>query len=181
MRGSPGFSGELGNYCDTSPCCMIIHYWFTRVVTSICSSFNKVVLCALGKVGMALKDKQLMAIQQVYTARTSLVPRRVCMATNRYGKYTCMSSYRLYSCLVSTLERQKLYIIIVEVQVSAWCSCTLQLYVLLNISPCYYLQVHVMCLDELYRKCSRTAHARANSGYQALLSDFCWAPGNEAT
>ena len=26
MRDSPGFSGELGSYCDTSPCCMTVHY-----------------------------------------------------------------------------------------------------------------------------------------------------------
>ena len=38
------------------------------------------------------------------------------MATNRHGKYTCMSSYCLYSCLTSTLERQKWHIAIVVLQ-----------------------------------------------------------------
>jgi len=63
MRDSPGFSGELGNYCDTSPCCMTVHYWIMGVVTSIGR-----VWYAFGKVrkpGMVLKDKQLMAIQHV--------------------------------------------------------------------------------------------------------------------
>ena len=77
------------------------------------SSFNKGVSCALGKVGkprMALKDEQLMALQHIYTQG------HVCMATDRYGKYTCMSSYRLYSCLASTLESQKGHIAIVDLQ-----------------------------------------------------------------
>ena len=34
VHGSPGFSGKLGNYCDTGPCCTTIHYWITGVVTS---------------------------------------------------------------------------------------------------------------------------------------------------
>jgi len=40
MCGFPGFSGELGNYCDTSPCCMTIRYWITGVVTSWRSSVH---------------------------------------------------------------------------------------------------------------------------------------------
>jgi len=57
--------------------------------------------------------------------------------------------------------------------VPTWCSCTLQLYILSNISPRYYLQVQLTYLNEFYGECSRTAHPIVNSGYQALLSDFC--------
>jgi len=73
------------------------------------SLFNKAVSCAFGKVGKprtALKDEQLIAIQHVY----------VCMATDRYDKYTCMSSYRLYLCLASTSEKQKWHFIIADLQ-----------------------------------------------------------------
>ena len=43
MRGSPGFCGELGNYCyTTSPCCTTVHYWNTGDVyiykTQLCST-----------------------------------------------------------------------------------------------------------------------------------------------
>jgi len=76
------------------------------------------------------------------------------MATDRYGKYACMISCNLYLCLASTLERQKWHIIVP------------------SISPCCYLQVQVMYLDELYRECSGTARTCMNNGYQVLLSDF---------
>jgi len=39
------------------------------------SSFNKTVLCAVGRIGksrMAVKDEQLIAIQHIYTARMHL-------------------------------------------------------------------------------------------------------------
>ena len=94
------------------------------------------------------------------------------------GQVHMYESYRLYSYLASTLERQKRHIAIVDLQVTfvhgvvAHCN---RIY-----SQCYYLQVQVMYLDELYGKCSGTAHSCTNSGYQALLSDFCQAPGNEA-
>ena len=71
MRGSPGFSGELGNYCDTSLCCTTVYYWIMGVVTSTCKAMS----CALGIVGksrIVLKDDQLMAIKHVYTARMCL-------------------------------------------------------------------------------------------------------------
>ena len=48
--------------------------------------------------------------------KTSLQQGHVCMATNRYGKYTCMNSYNLFSCLASTLERQKQHIAITDLQ-----------------------------------------------------------------
>jgi len=77
-------------------------------------SFNKdkAVSCALGKIGkskMALKDEQLMVIQHVYTARTfEWLPTN--MQVHMY------ESYRLYSYLASTLERQKWHIAIVDLQ-----------------------------------------------------------------
>jgi len=39
MRASPWVSGELGNYCDTSPCYTSIHYCIMGVVTKL-YSFN---------------------------------------------------------------------------------------------------------------------------------------------
>ena len=58
----------------------------------------------VGKVGkprMALKDEQLMAIQYVYTQGC------VCMAIDRYGQYTCMSSYRSGSVFVPRIHLGK--------------------------------------------------------------------------
>ena len=125
--------------------------------------------CALGKVGkprMALKNELLMAIQHVFTARTCLYCYQQIWQIHMY------EFYHLYSCLASTLERQKRHIAIMDLQaVSTWCSCTLQLYILLNISPCY-LQVQPTYL-ELCRECSRTARTCTNNGYHVLLSNFC--------
>ena len=64
-----------------------------------------------------------------------------------------MSSYRLYLCLASTLERQKQHIAIMDLQamvlhgVAAYCNHII--FVLPNISPCYYLQAQLTYIDEL--------------------------------
>jgi len=103
------------------------------------SSFNKAMLCTIGKVG-----KSRMALKDDYS--TSIWQGHVCIATNRYGKYTCMN---LTVCIRHPLWklRQKRHITITELQatyVSTWCSCTLKLVyfneyfsVLLSLSSAY--------------------------------------------
>ena len=69
---------------------MLHNHTFLNHGSHYSCSFNKAVSCALSKVG-----KPRMAL-------------KVCLyGTDRYGKYTCMSSYSLYSCLTSTLKWQK--------------------------------------------------------------------------
>ena len=127
---------------------------------------------------MALKDEQLMAIQHIYTAR-----RRVCMATDKYGKY---HPWDLPFVFMPHIHFGKAEVAYrnhgLASYVSTWCSCTLQSYILLNIFefPCYYLQVQLKYLDELHGECSGTARRCVNSGKQALLSYLCQAPGNKA-
>jgi len=105
------------------------------------------------------------------------------MATDRYGKYTCMS---LTVCIRAShphfgkAEVADCHCGLAS-YVSTFCSYTLQLYILPIISLCYYLQVQLTYLNELCKEYSGTACACANSGYQVLLCDFCQAPGNEAT
>ena len=59
---------------------------------------------------MALKDEKLMAIQHVYTARMHLYGYRQIRQVHMY------ESYHLYSCLISTLERQERHIAITDLQ-----------------------------------------------------------------
>ena len=90
------------------------------------------------------------------------------MPTDRYGKYTCMSSSicnRGKAEAACHHHRLASYI-------STWCSCTLQSYILQNISLCYYLPVQLMYHNELYRECSGTSCACANSGNRSS-STFC--------
>ena len=58
MRGSPGYSGELGNYCDTSPCCMTVHYWIMEVVTCsyTCSLVPSTKLCHVPSVRLESQE-----------------------------------------------------------------------------------------------------------------------------
>ena len=182
------------------------------------SSFNKAMSCALDKVGnsrMALKDEQQMTLQNVYTARMfffSIIVYAVflvCMVTDRYGGI--YGSYRLYSCLASTLKRHKRLIAIANVQATFLHSCTLPSYVLPNN---LFLRVIIckfgLCISMNYTESvaellahARTVHTAGVLGifidlffryilytvslcrgnynlYQALLSDLCRAPGNEA-
>ena len=127
--------------------------------------FNEAMSCALGKVGkprMALKDEQQIAIQYVYMARTCL---------HGYQQIWQVHMYEfLPFVFVPHIHFGKAEVAFCHCRLAS-CSCTLQSYILANISPCY-LQVQVTYLDELYGECSRTACACVNSGYQVLLSDF---------
>ena len=136
----PRFSGELGNFCDTSPCYTTVHYWITRVVTSTCSLVHSTKVCHVssGKVRKprtALKDEQLMAVQHVYTARTCLYGYR------QIQQVDMCESYRLCLCLTSTLERQRWHITITDLQatflhgVAAHCNRIFYQ----NSSLCYYI------------------------------------------
>jgi len=123
------------------------------------SSFNKAVSCALSKVGnsrMALKDKQLFAIQHIYTAR-------MCgMATDRYGKYTCKSLI-VCICALHPFGKAEVAYRHADLQatflhgVAAHCIC-----IFLRI----FLHVIIICkfslhIDELYRECRELlVHAR---------------------
>jgi len=75
MHGSPGFYGELGNYSDTSLCCMTVHYWIMVVIRLHLDGalFVQQSLVVCPKVGMSLKDKQLMATQHVYYGKDMFV------------------------------------------------------------------------------------------------------------
>ena len=74
MRGSPGFCGELRNYCYTSPCCMTVHYLKhgSCLYLQDAAVFNQAMSYALGTVGkpgMVLKDKEP---HRTYIARMCL-------------------------------------------------------------------------------------------------------------
>jgi len=76
MHGSPGFSSNL----ETTVILVRVARSYLivgvlGVVTKVCS-FNRAVLCTLGKVGkpgMALKDKQLMSVQHVHNGKDMYV------------------------------------------------------------------------------------------------------------
>ena len=184
------------------------------------SSFNKAMSCALDKVGnsrMALKDEQQMTLQNVYTARMFFfLYNSLCCFSCLYGyrqirQVHIYGSYRLYSCLASTLKRHKRLIAIANVQATFLHSCTLPSYVLPNN---LFLRVIIckfgLCISMNYTESvaellahARTVHTAGVLGifidlffryilytvslcrgnynlYQALLSDLCRAPGNEA-
>jgi len=131
QRGFLGFWGELGNYCDTNLCCMTVHYWITGVITFQNSPVCSTKLCCVPSVWLESQEWHWRT-NNWWQYSMFVWQGRVRMATNGYSRYTCMSSYRLYLCLASTLERQKWHI----------------------------------------GECNRTACTCANSGYQALLSNF---------
>ena len=127
-------------------------------------SLNKAVPCALGKVGKprtALKDKHLMGIQHTYNGKDLFVRLQ-----------TDVASPLLHTVFVSRIHFGKQNSHTNTSHGSALCSCTLQLYILLTISPCYYLRVQLTYLEELHGQCNGTAHTCVNRGYQVLLSHF---------
>ena len=167
------FLGNLETTVYYSPCSMTVHYWITGVITS--TGRNKAVLYAFGEVGqpeMVLKDEQLMAIQHVIMERTCLYVQRILQVA--------MWSYHLYSCLASTLKRQKQHITSQtrpSHHRSARCSCTLQWHISRNISL-YYLLVQLTCLNELYGECNRTVHARTvDTRHSSLIFLSSWGWG----
>jgi len=103
----------------------------------------------------------------------------VCMATDGHGKYTVrvLTICILPSHPLGKVEGAYHHHGLASYR-CAWCSCTLELYILQNISPCYYLQVQFTYVEELYTKRNRTAHACANS--QCVPLWFFRVPGNEA-
>ena len=132
------------------------------------SSFNKAVSHAHGKVGMprrALKDVQLITIQHIYTARTCLYGYRQIWQVHMHESYCLYFVPYIHFGKAESAYRHHRH----ASYGSAWCSCTLQSYILPNISPCYYRQVQLTYLDELYGECSGTARACANSGYRSLI------------
>ena len=172
MHGSPGFSGEHGNYCDTSPCFTTAHYWIMGVITSRSSSVRSTKLYRMPSVRLEsqewhwrtnnsntarLYSKHVFvwlptdtAARQVYTYELLpfvFVPRIHFGKAEEAYRYPELASYG-----------------------SAWCSYSLESYILPNISPCYYLQIQLTYLNELYGEW--TARACVNSGYQVLLSYF---------
>ena len=172
MSGSPGFSEELGNYCDTSPCCMTIHYWFTGVNTSTCSLVRSTKPSRVPSVRLESQEWHWRP-NNWWQYSTSIQQGRVCMATDRYGKHTCINlPFVFMPCIHFGKAEVAYHHRGLASYVFTWCSCTLQSYILPNISPCYYLQVQVTYINELYRECSGTARTCANNGYQVLLSGF---------
>ena len=123
---------KLGNYCYTSLCCYITKSW------ELPYALGKV-----GKPGIVLKDKQLMEIQYgkdvlvwVPTATASPLLRgltvHICAPHKRQKRHTA----------ITDLEAMPLY------HGSAWCGRTLQSYISVNISPCNYLLVQLIYLNE---------------------------------
>jgi len=103
------------------------------------SSFNKAVLCALGKVGkprMALKDEQLMAIQHIYMSRMCLYGYRQIRQVHMYEFLPFVFVPHIHFGKAEMAYRHHG----LASYVSTCCSCTLQSYILPNISPCYYLK-----------------------------------------
>jgi len=149
------FSGELGNYCDTSLCCTTVHYTESRNLHPA-YFVQQIVSCALGKGGiprMAPKDEQLIAIQHVYTAKMFLW-----LPTDAESTHVCILLFVFVPHIHFGKEEMAYCHCGLAGYISAWCSCTLQLYILPNISLCY---LQVTYLNELY---SATAHTCVNSG-----------------
>ena len=180
MRSSPGFSGKLGKYCDTSPGCRTVHYWIMGIVMSACSPVPSTKPCHVPSVRlesqrMAPKNKQLMAI--VYS--TSIVWQRTCFV---WLPMDTASTHLPYEFLLSAFmprihfgkpKAAYRYHWLAHC-ISTQCSCTLQSYnnIWQNISPCY-LWIQLTYVNELYTECNGTARECTDSGYKALLSDFC--------
>jgi len=109
MHGFPGFLENLEtSYCDTSPCYMTVHYWITGVVTSWHSSVRSTKLYGVPSVRLESQEWHWRTNNwcqyRTFMARTCLYcyqQARMCI---------CCS----YSCLTSTLERQKWYVTIMD-------------------------------------------------------------------
>ena len=87
MSGSPGFSEELGNYCDTSLSCMIVYYWIMGVVTWTCSP-----VCSTKprRVPSVRLENQEWPEERTTDGNTARLQWQgcVCMVTDGHGKYT---------------------------------------------------------------------------------------------
>ena len=141
MRGSPGYSGELGNYCDTSLCCMTVHYWIMGVVTcahtySLVSSTK---LCHVPSVRLESQE-WYWRTNNCWQYNTSIQQGHVCIATDRYSKYTWISLTVYVRASHPPWKAEAAYHHCGRASyISTWCNCTLQLYIFLNISAYYYL------------------------------------------
>ena len=179
MCGSPGLSGELGNYCDTST--LPNHKGRYNYMQP--SLFNKCSInpCCAPLVRLEAKNGTEGRKTDGNTARLYSKDAFVWLPTDTASTHVWVLPFvfvpHIHFGKAGAAYRHHG----LASYVSTSCSCTLQSYIFLNISPCYYLEVWFTYLNELYKEYSGTVCACANSGYQVLLSDFCRAPGNEAT
>ena len=139
------FYGELGNYCDTSLCCITIHYWITGVVTCAHTIIQPSLLVHSSKLchvpSVRLESQEWhWRMNNCWQYSTSIWQGHVCIATDRYSKYTCIS---LTVCIRASHSFQKAEAAYHHCghasYIFTWCNCTLQLYIFLNISAYYYL------------------------------------------
>ena len=105
------------------------------------------------------------------------------MATDRYGKYTCTSLTACISFLTSTLERQNQHTAITDMKamvlhgVAAHCNHIFY-QIFLHVIICKFrLRISMNYMENV---AELLAHVQTVD-IKALLSNFCQAPGNEAT
>ena len=149
MHGFPGFPGKLGNYHDTSPCCMTVHYWITGVITSTCSLVRSRKPCCMSSVRLESQEWHWRT-DNWWQYNMSIQQGRVCMVQQVH-----MYEFLLFEFVPHIHFRKAYHHCGLASYISTWCSCT-----------------HCTYLDGLYGECSRSTCACANSGYQVLLSDF---------
>ena len=152
------------NYCDTSSCCTTIHYWITGVVTCTrCLVHStKTKPCRVPLVRLE-SQKWHWRTNNWWQYSTSIRQGRIeWLPTDMASTHVWVLPFVFIPCIHFGKAEAAYRHRGLASYVCTWCSCVLQLY----ISPCYYLQVQVMYLNELYGKCSGTAHSCPNSGYQ---------------
>ena len=101
----------------------------------------------------ARKDKQLMATQLIYNGKDVFVWLLMGAASSLLHMYEFLPFVFVLCIHFAKAEAAYCHHRFGSYG-SAWYSYTLQLYILPNISSCYYLQVHLTYLDELYGECN---------------------------
>ena len=159
MCGSPGFWGELGNYCDTSPCYTTVHYWITRVVPSTCSLVHSTKVCHVtsGKVRKPRMACTEGRTTDGSTARLYCKDMFVWLPTDTASRYVWVLLFVLVPHI--HFGKAEVAITITDLQamflhgVAAHCNRIFYQ----NSYLCYYLWVQLTYLNEWYRECSGTA------------------------
>jgi len=102
LRPVPRHSIIIGNYCDIettviilSPCCTTIHYWIVGVYSSTCSLVRSTKLCRVPSVRLENQEWHW------WQYSTPMQQGRVCMATDRFSRYTCICKFYKYSAVSS--------------------------------------------------------------------------------
>ena len=161
MCSSPGFSGELENYCIRLRVARsyIIGSLESSHVMAVSSgkelAFNQAVLHALGKVGkpgMVLKDEQTLDTLAYAGSPSSFITVteisvqatweifQLTLNSEQPASMSCIHFGKAETAQQSCRHRTSLTI----------CSTLVPVVYLPNISPCYCLQAQLMCHDKFY-------------------------------